>query len=777
MTKRLAGYDLNGWRDLCARSWLARPGEETVEDSEVLVSGGELGQVVRTGQNQRHPFVGGIQAGLSAHGKGDGWGRTIGEAERHTIRDLMAEPFGYDTALSAAFRALAPDPQLAVLAIPDCRETTERHQESWLSAMRLSGVRQPFLVWRPVLAALGVLETNRFADKNRLGIVAQHGSGFTTQVLTLRDTGKLTPERRRSGILHPSRQALSRRFDGALSQLRDNVPNGARERLDLALQPGRVALGEADAPEVFRLRNGDWRILDSFEMPFEVELDLLRSLSQQLSDCDAVLFDARMGQQLSTQFAHELEQELGRSVIRLAHDTIARGALEAARRLSNGEAAFFDFLPQVSTLVQGASGAINHNLVPEGEVLPAGKLYHSRAPARFHLMPGQDVISVYLNKETELAPRLARLEGITKVEKATEVQLALEQQPAAGRARLTLSSAALPTPHVIDFDAAEMQEETWDEIIARHEKPRPTIPERMILPNGMAVWDGYSNRGGLSDLLAREAGRPAPDWRALAAQLSSRPDQRYAVSSEGELPEKLPLGEEATLDQMIDRAKSEVLTRLADNTYDGNDALRFLTWAFRRCPQDVIPFMLSALNDSTHPFRARGRLTLVLQGLGRTVRRAEDMRPVMDHLLALPRERWKKDQTACMAFLVSRTNEALPLLERGDVEVLAEVVRHGLQRECGGGYTATFIYLPILLVGLLRWRMVEPFALVAGQDKAADRMAEPLDAIIQDLSQRARQDPHLKRYLELLRRSREALAGEGGHGHLLADLFGLAGAN
>jgi len=417
--------------------------------------------------------------------------------------------------------------------------------------------------------------------------------------------------------------------------------------------------------------------------------------------------------------------------------------------------------------------ALTHNLVPEDEVLPAGKLYVSRTPARFHLLPGQDQISVYLRKETESAPRLARLEGIAKPDKATEVQLTLQQQPVAGRARLTLTSAALPTPHVIDFEAAETQGETWEEIIARHERSRPTIPDRLVLQCGMQVWDGFANRNGLSELLKREAARASPDWGALATQLSARPEQRFAINSDGSLLQALPLDDEATLDQMIDRAKREVLSRLTTRRYRDNDALKFLTWTFRRCPQEVIPHILVALDYPDHPFRRRGRLTLLLQGLGRTLRQPNDMRRAMDYLLALPSAAWKKDQTACMAFLISRTDDALSLLERPDVEYLAEIVRTGLERECGGHYTSTFIYLPILLVGLLRWRMVEPWALVAGQDPAADRMAEPLDAIIRDVTGRTGRDPRLVRYVELLKASREALSGGGGHSHLLADLFGL----
>lgn len=50
----------------------------------------------------------------------------------------------------------------------------------------------------------------------------------------------------------------------------------------------------------------------------------------------------------------------------------------------------------------------------------------------------------------------------------------------------------------------------------------------------------------------------------------------------------------------------------------------------------------------------------------------------------------------------------------------------GERDDPGGGYIFRLRCLlaeqAILLVGLLRWRVVEPFALVAGKDSTADRM-------------------------------------------------------
>ncbi|NRP45928.1 hypothetical protein XMV225_003118 [Aliiroseovarius sp. xm-v-225] len=775
MTRRLAGYDLNGWRDYCTRSWLEQPGEETVEDSEECLFGGICSHVIHTGQDRKHPYVGGIQAGLAQHGKGRGWGN-VGLSDRLQIREVLYSPEGHEGALSAAFRALAPAPQLAVMAIPDCHLTTERHQEAWLTAMRASGVRQPFLVWRPVLAVLGAATNHTFSDRDRIGIVTEHGDGFTTQILTLRDTGKLTPERRSMGELHLAESSLAYRYRVAQSELLDaHHIGGDSTYISSCRNIGYAALGEEPPRELVRTNNGDWKVLQGRKIEYEPDPALAQAIKAALAGCDTILFDPRSAAPYAAKMEQVLAETIGQVVYRLAFDTVSKGALEAARRLSSGDPAFYDFLPQVTTLVSSLEGARSHNLVPENEVLPAGRLYRSRTPARFHLMPGQDMISVYLNKELEAAPRRARIHDLGEVSEPTEVMLSLEQQPVAGRARLTLTSSALPTPHIIDFDEAEEQTETWDEIIERHERHRPSIPERLVLQNGLLVWEGISNRSGLSELLERESHSSSPDWNALAGLLSSRPEQRYAISSDGEFPEGLSPEDQENLDLMIEVAEDQILKELAEGTYQANEALKFLSWSFRRCPDRIVSEMLNALTSKSHSFRRPGWATLVPQGLGRTLSHPDEIQQAMDILLKLEISNWKKDQTACMAFLISRTDEAVQLLRRENIDRLAEVVRSGFVRELGGGYTSTFIYLPILLVGMLRWRMIDPWALVTGRDPAADRMAEPLDDIVRDLEKRVQHDPHLIKHLDLLRKSQQELAGEGGHSHLLADLFGLTG--
>jgi hypothetical protein len=227
---------------------------------------------------------------------------------------------------------------------------------------------------------------------------------------------------------------------------------------------------------------------------------------------------------------------------------------------------------------------------------------------------------------------------------------------------------------------------------------------------------------------------------------------------------------------MIDLAATDVRTQLERAPAPGNASLQFVTWMFRRCPDGLISPMIDALDAAagTHPFLyAHQSRTLMYQGLGRSARSSIDLRRIFNHLLSIPVDLWKKDQTACAAFLLSRTDDAPSLLQRGEVERIGLIVSRQLTAAVGGDYTASFIYAPILLVGLLRWRLVDPWALVAGRDPAADRMLEGLDAVIADLAVQSVRIPRLAKHYELLVQSRQELKGEGANSDLLMDLYSL----
>ena len=775
--KRLVGFDLNGWRDQAMRNWIEKPGEGETFNEGTLISAGIGGIVVTLDDGAREgEHVGGAQARLAPHGRGSGWGEIGTDARRVRVSDLLTNPQQNIRALAAALSGLARESAVGVMAIADTGRDMEHAQEALLDAMRQARTRRRLLVWRPVLAVLASLDLDIMQTVTTVGIVSHDDTGFATQKLIIRRGSITAPERREVGRIHPCDLGLSGLRARAVAALQGALPPGVgAEHLVQSETLIRLALGEPTRREPVRRSGESWHVIDP---PKGLVLDRLvptLAISDHLADCDLILFETPTTGAVQSALATMWIDFFGCPVRTLTNDAVASGALIAAKRLSEGAPVYFDFLPQISTIIQGRDGARTFDLIPKDETLPAGMVYRSREPARFALQPMQDSISVYLRKETEAVARLALVPLAAPVSHTTPVDLRVEQTPASGRARLTLTSKAFSSPIVVDWDAAEKQTKSWETIIEELERPRPTIPNRLVLPCGTEVWDGPANRRGLSEVLAANLGRREVDWEALATLAASRPNGEYAVSSDGDVPSLLSLGDEAMLDQMIDLAERKIRACLGSPPAPENKALNFLTWMFRRYPNSLIAPMIEALDPDDHTpqfFRHQSR-TLVYQGLGRIACTPDEVRQIFDHLFSIPTDLWKKDQTACAAFLLSRTDDAPALLLRSEVERIGLIVSRQLAAAVGGGYTASFIYAPILLVGLLRWRLVDPWALVAGRDPTANTMLEGLDAVIADLAIQALKIPRLKKHYDLLVQSRQELNGEGGNSDLLMDLYSL----
>lgn len=75
------------------------------------------------------------------------------------------------------------------------------------------------------------------------------------------------------------------------------------------------------------------------------------------------------------------------------------------------------------------------------------------------------------------------------------------------------------------------------------------------------------------------------------------------------------------------------------------------------------------------------------------------------------------------------------------------------------------------MVGLLRYRLREPFALVIGQDPIADRLGQAVEATLHDLAHKSRAKSFAK-YGRILEQTLEELRGEGSNPELLLDIFG-----
>lgn len=776
--RKLCGYDLNGWKDQAARNWTLRPDGEEEEVQSSIIAGGNLGVIVQTGGGTGG-LVGGAQAQLAPHGLGGGWGE-IGRATRRVrVREVLESDAASVEQLTAALTGMASGASFGVACLDDTPGTTEILQERLLAALRKAGVAGPLLVWRPVLAALRAIELGDAPENITLGVVCQASGGLSVQRLKIRAERKrgrdtLAPERKASGVLVPSVWGYRHLVEHARKAVAACSVSGRTEHLEWAKAIGSLALGLPTAREVLRHGNGDWEVLEPppfLELPEAVRSD---GLSAELAGCDRVLVEGLCGGAIHEGLVADVRAATRVPVTVLPATSVAEGALLAAARYSRGEPVYFDFLPQISTIVQRMAGPESYDLVEPETTLPAGEIYRSPHPARLAIQAGQESFLVYLRKESAERPRKAKVAIGMKLAEATPVDLWVEQSPAAGRAKISLNSDALGHQLRVEWDAAEEIEESWDDLLVSFRRPRPTVPSRLVLPCGMGSWHDNPRGEGLLSLLGRYVHSDDVDWHALAARLSARPDGRYAISSDGEIPEGVDQAARDQLDLLTERAVDHVRSRLRGQADGDNDSLRFLTWQFRRCPPEVAGWLLEALDQEVRGYRlfTRGpHWKLAYQGLGRVVGSRNLEHQAIHKLLKKTIDTWSwQRETAAMAFLLSRSETAPRLLTRKDVERLARRVLREFDDNFNSTYTR-FQYAPLLLVGLLRWRIAEPFALVEGQDPLADRLARSVEKSLADLRHPSRVRARAK-YGRILEQTLDELRGEGTNPELLLDIYG-----
>lgn len=775
--KKLCGYDLNGWRDLGCRNWTVQPDGDEMEVMSSVSEGGILGVLVRIGEGKQSQLIGGAQAMLAPHGLGIGWGKIGNSVNRQRITQLLACEDPSVDGLAAALTGLFPGSGFGVASIDDVPSSNELLQERMLAALRKVRVSSPLLVWRPVLAALFAIEKGVITQPLKVGVICHAAEGFAVQQLQIRTSGDanlriLAPERRRAGQIHISKwgyRCLAERAHSALAASSSGDRHGP---LEWAKSTGRLALGMPTRAELLRLDNGDWQALTPPAALDVGDLSLPAELMETLNNCDIVLLESLADGAICEGLRSKLALSAKTPIEALPPHAIAEGGLIAARRLSRREPVYFDFLPQISTIVQKREGAESYDLVDPETTLPAGEIYRSPKPAHFAIQAGQDRFSIYLHKQTADRPRKAEVEIGGKVTRQTPVDLWIEQSPASGRAKILLHSESLVRHFQVDWDVATELNETWEDLLASFEKPTPTIPARLVLPCGIDVWLDNARGDGLLKVVAAQVAREQVDWSLLANKLAARPFGRYAVSSDGDLPSEVDGKTVADLHSLIERAVKHVRDRLEGKVEGRNDSLRFLTWLYRLCPQEVAVWLLEAWDQQVRGHRLITHVShwkLAYQGLGRIVNKRSHEQQAIYKILQKPTADWSwQRETAAMAFMLSRSDTAPKALTRKGVEHVAKRVLEEFDVNLGTTYSR-FQYAPFLLVGLLRWRIVDPFALVAGQDPVADELIKRVDKTLKDLKIASRAKANAK-YGRILEQVREEIEGKGTNPDLLLDI-------
>ena len=306
----------------------------------------------------------------------------------------------------------------------------------------------------------------------------------------------------------------------------------------------------------------------------------------------------------------------------------------------------------------------------------------------------------------------------------------------------------------------------------------------MTLACSIIAWEESARSQSLYDILNKNVKCDNVNWEALAQKLTARPNQTYCISSEGALPEEVDLGAEAQLDFLTKRALAETEERLMGKRHADNEALKFLTWQFKRAPKVVGDMLLDCLatrdkSGIPHPF-ILGPMSWVLiyYGAARIISDEQREKRLLEAIFARPTKHWQRQvEVASLATLLSRSETAPRAMTEEWVDLAASRVLDELQSVIGSNYFR-FLYIPFLLVGLLRYRLVNGFCLVKGHDPRVEELEAAIRDVLADLRRLARRDPTIARQLAvrgpLLEQILEELEGNGRNPDLLIDLFHAA---
>lgn len=768
--RRIAGLDLNGWRDFAVRDTPFEEEEPADGDASPpgrgpwRIDGGVAGVVVdmSIGTEIRvteQRFVGGPQALISPIGRGGGWGKIGNPGFRTPIRHLLDEVLDRRVSpdlgdkLRAAAEALTMHADDVVAVVPDVAALDDDGQEALLRALRRKGVTTR-LLWRPVAVLLTALEDGHLASPReglRVACLNHAADGIELQVLTLRrlsdHAGLYAPQRDRCGSVRPDPDALDRLRAAVERRLAAANPEAQHLKHEPSRLPVRMLLEDeaTSVPEVLRADNGTWL---SMRAPGRGDLvSTGRESVFELADTDLALFTSPLAAPLRDELAARLRAAIDPVPLAvLPSDAAARGALLAGRRIEHGIPHYLDRLDQVSLVVLGDDDVVLEDLVPKDAIVPANKEYQSEAITGLGWPAGAQSVTFYIQKSGEF--RRWRTGDVVAPAEPKRVEIRLKQIPAQGRAQLFITSTEWDElrrrPLFLDWATLERDTRSFEEIA---DELRPVVPDRLTTFTHLARWQGGDRIPAFEPfILGFSVTAPGAIGtlgrhvaRALGVEIGRSPDgtrimkQARLVDFDGNVPEGVDPRAVAAFDAALKRiADLACLSARKGASLSTNDYLKAATWAFGRCPESLQDEMIRAaeahLAGRTHPFLApKAAARVLLHGLGRVVTAPDRLARTIDLLTA----HWRVGNVrAALASLLTRPISTPDVLDEQRTLSLARIagdMLEALKRDKSFG--TNLKYALNLVGGLLRCRRSRPMALLRGRSLEANRLYGVLSEI------------------------------------------------
>ena len=793
VSKKICGVDLNGIQDAACRNWvLGVDGEEVFNDEPYINLGSVNSSVIEVSTPNGPEYVGGIQADLAPHGRGGGYGEVGKKELRTSVLDIIHDKNPNIFKLASALSGLSPVSSYKIVSIADSPQTSEFYQEALINALRKNKEKSFLLIWRSVLIALSEIQSLGLTANSWVGIISHSNDGIEFQKLQIkkvpfRGSDILVPERKDPGKIKAASFGYSKLLAYAKQHLQDLTQDPMLD-IENSRSAASLALGNSPKPELLRKENGDWKLISPKKNIIDIlepSLEDKTGLTEYFLDCDRVIFETFAVGQLEARIRKFLIEIIDKKIDAFSGTKVAEAALYAAKRLEEDSPIYLDFLPQISTIVQKGIKAEEFHLIDQNETLRAGKVFRSKKPAQLGIQSGQSSIEVYLKKETDEQPRKSSLNLQMAPSSSTPVFLSVEQTPALGRASIQVKADKIGLNTNLDWDKAEIVESTWPELLNDLGTKSVPIPERLVKEADPERWEDFQGDGGLVQILEDQAGKLSPNWELLANKISG------AISTDGLTPDYIPQDTHGHIETLNIKAL-DLISKIAngEERHKDNEALRFLTWQFKLCPEDIPQLLLNMFDDrfeqtGSNPFvKHSASWVLIFQGFGRAVFNPKFERLAIKKIIDFPVKDWKyREQTACMSFLLSRSKTAIDFIEPSHIKILLDRIKEEFEGELGTppdkqSYTK-FNYAPGLLAGLLRYRIKEPHFLLLGVDPMAQEIMDILEKSLEDLryqinnNRRRRESYHSFRirYAGYLEEIQKYMKGDQGKSTLLLDIY------
>jgi len=791
--KRWLGLDLNGWHDFAARDWDPEEPDVLTPSTRMLDGGLESLSV----KQQSGAWVGGPQAQLAPHGRGAGWG-ALGATERRrrvlTLWDDLKTGRHNDTAAAwfAATDALSKSSQALMLTVPDEPGFDEAAQARTLQALKGRKRPRSFLLWRSVALFLDALDRgviDKSKERQRVRLMIHSSDGIEVQTLILRQVaefpGHYAPERDGYGrILFPELglRALEERITSAMIDANPELGEGRceRSRIPLRLLFGDASVGET---EVLRRNNGTW--MEVFAPPLPMDAVPAVQLDDPVALADKTILVSPLAPLLLDRLRNRLAAVLP-DLQPMPWQSIASGALRAGRLYERGLPHYLDHLTPIHLAVLDGEEPRFRNLMPEDATVPANREYVSDPITGLRWGRGKTKIEFFVLKG-EAEVRHWTVPVPVAPPRDVSVELQLRQTPGQSWARLTLSSPDWDglRPLELEWNQLEPDDRTPEEILDTLERPDPIVPDRIVEPAHLQAWQDDGDVTGLASVLSRGGPPSGPHLKALAYAIRrSRwlPDlgrSFRSISTDGETPIDLSDSLAELLDRVLEEVGAEIaaVSKGKRSTFGDNSALIFATWSFMRCPLNVQEALVVTLENETlgRPtplLAAKAAKTVVIAGAGRCIGNPT----LIERLLhALAARTWNNAVLTALAAVLSRRQHAPQALTAALVDHLADKLNDSLrQRLNDQNYRVLFKNALLATTGLLRYREVEPWALVRDRSSAAENLAVTLERIERALVNRAHQFTQGQMKLAIVRQLLELLSGSGGDPDILRQIDQLS---